>query len=115
LGISRNNGLRGGGEFEVVGQVDNTDLADGHLHVGEILPSGEMDARPARHLLRSVFPLPFHILCSHCAFGVLERLTGAPVGSNVDGLNLLSRLDGGPEPSVEAAAIAAVPAGRSGA
>ena len=99
----------------MVGQVDNTNLADGHLHVLEILPSGEMDARPARHLLRSVFPLPFHILCSHCAFGVLERLTGAPVGSNVDGLHLLSRLDGGPEPSAEAVAIAAVPAGRSGA
>ena len=95
--------------------MDNTDLEDDHLHVGEVIPSGEMDARAVCHLLRSVYPLLLLILCSHCAFGVLERLTGAPVGSNVDGLHLLSRLDGGPEPSAEAATIAAVPAGRSGA
>ena len=36
--IFRTNGLRGGGEFKVVGQVDNTDLADGRLHVGEVNP-----------------------------------------------------------------------------
>ena len=44
---------RCGGEFEVVSQVDNTDLADGHLHVGKVVPSGVIDARHARHLLRS--------------------------------------------------------------
>ena len=38
----------------MVGQVDNTDLAEDHLHVGEVLPSGEMDPRHAFHLLRSV-------------------------------------------------------------
>ena len=47
---------RGEGVFEVVGQVDNTDLVDDHLHVGEVIPSGEMNAQPARHLLRSAFP-----------------------------------------------------------
>ena len=99
----------------MVGQVDYTGLADGHLHVGEVVPSGEMNSRPARHLFRSDFPLQLLILCSHYAFGVLESLSGAPVGSNVDGHYILLPLDGGPEPPVEAAAIAAVPAGRSGA
>lgn len=86
LSSSMTNGLRGGGEFEVVGQVDDTDLADGHLHVGEVVPSGEMEARPARHLLRSVCPLQPHILCSFHALAVLERLSGAQVGSKVGGL-----------------------------
>ena len=57
LSSSMTNGLRGGHDFEVVGQMDNTDLVGGHLHVGEVIPSGEMNARPARHLLRSAFPL----------------------------------------------------------
>jgi hypothetical protein len=105
---------RVGGEFEVVGQVDYTDPADGLLHVGDVDPSGEMDASPARHLLRSVYPLLLLILCSHGAFGVLECLSGAPVGSNVDGHYILSWLNGGGEPSAEAAAVAAVLAGRSG-
>ena len=115
LGISRNNGLRGGHEFEAAGQMDNTGLVGGHLHVGEVIPSGQMDARPARHLLRSVFPLQLLILCSHCAFGVLERSTGAPVRARVAGLHLLSRLDGGPEPYIEVATVAAILAGRSDA
>ena len=98
----------------MVAQVDYTDLADGLLHVKEFDPSSEMDARPARHLLRSVYPLLLLILCSHCAFGVLERLSGAPVGSKVGGLNHISPLNGGFKPSAEAAAAAAVLAGRSG-
>jgi hypothetical protein len=74
LSTSTTNGLRGGGKFEVVGQVDNTDLTDGPLYVEEVVPSGEMDARPARRLLCSVFPLQLLILCSFHAFAVLERL-----------------------------------------
>ena len=31
-------GTRRGGDFKVVGRVDNTDLLDGHLCVGEVLP-----------------------------------------------------------------------------
>ena len=31
-------GTRRGGDFKVVGQVDNTDLLDGHLRVGQVLP-----------------------------------------------------------------------------
>jgi hypothetical protein len=71
------NGLQDGDEFKVVGQVDNAGLADDHLHVGEVIPSGEMNARPARHLLRSVSPLQLLILCSFHAFAVLERLSAA--------------------------------------
>jgi hypothetical protein len=71
------NGLQDADEFKVVGQVDNADLADDHLHVGEVIPSGEMNARPARHLLRSVFPLHLQLLipCSFHAFAVLEHLS----------------------------------------
>ena len=94
--------------------MDNTDLEDDHLHVGEVIPSGEMDARAVCHLLRSVYPLLLLILCSHCAFGVLERLSGAPIGSKVGGLNHIPPLNGGFKPSAEAAAAAAILAGRSG-
>ena len=96
--------------------MDNIGLLGGHLHVREVIPSGQMDARPARHLLRSVVPLQLLILCSHCAFGVLERSTGrAPVRARVAGLHLLSRLDGEPEPYIEVATVAAILAGRSDA
>ena len=98
----------------MVAQVDYTDLADGLLHVKEVDPSGEMDARPARHLLRSVYPLLLLILCSHCAFSVLERLSRAPIGSKVSGLNDISTLNGGLKPAAEAAAAAAVLEGCSG-
>ena len=71
LPSSMTDDCRGGGVFEVVGQVDNTDLAEDHLHVGEVLPSGEMDPRHAFHLLRSVCSRQLLILSSHGAFAVL--------------------------------------------
>ena len=94
--------------------MDNTDLADGHLHVGEVIPSGEMNARPARHLLRSVFPLQLLIPCSFHAFAMLERLSAARVASKSSALYVFSLLNGALESYVEAAAIAAILADRGG-
>jgi hypothetical protein len=105
---------RGGGVFEVVGQVDNTDLAEDHLHVGEVIPSGDMNARPARHLIRSVFPLQLLIPCSFHAFAVLERLSAARVASKLSALYVFSLLNSALKSYVEAAAIAAVLADRGG-
>ena len=98
----------------MVGQVDDTDFPVGHLRVGSVAPSGEVDPRPVRHRLRSVCPHQLHIICSHCAFGVLERRSAARVESKVGGLYLFSPLNGRAKPCVEAAAVAAVIAGRSG-
>jgi len=94
--------------------MDNTDLVGGHLHVGEVIPSGEMNARPARHLLRSVFPLQLLILCSFHAFAMLERLSAARVAPNLSTLYVFSLLNGALESCVEAAAIADVLADRGG-
>ena len=94
--------------------MDNTGLVGGHLHVGEVIPSGEMNARPARHLLRSVFPLQLLIPCSFHAFAVLERLSAARVASKSSALYVFSLLNGALESCVEAAAIAAVLADRGG-
>ena len=73
-----------------------------------------MDRGPARHALLSVCPLQLHILCSLCAYVMLERLSAARVESKVDGLYVFSLLNGALEPYVEATAIGAAHAGRSG-
>ena len=53
--------------------MDDTDLTGGHLEVGEVYPSGEMDTRPVWLHFPSVYALQLHILCSLLAFDVLER------------------------------------------
>ena len=73
-----------------------------------------MDRGPARHALLSVCPLQLHILCSLCAFVMLERLSAARVESKGGGLYVFSLLNGVLEPYVEAAAVGAAHAGRSG-
>lgn len=72
------------------------------------------DPPATRHALLSVCPLQLHILCSLCAFVMLERLSAARVESKVDGLYVFSLLNGALEPYVEATAIGAAHAGRSG-
>ena len=74
-----------------------------------------MDVGPACHTLLSVCPLQLHMLCSLCAFVMLERLSAAQVESKVDGLYVFWLLNGGIKVSVEVAALAGVLSGRGGA
>ena len=88
--------------------MDDTDLTGGHLEVGEVYPSGEMDTRPVWLHFPSVYALQLHILCSLLAFDVMERLSAAQVESKVDDLYLFSQLNGVLDSYAEDAAIASV-------
>ena len=67
-----------------------------------------MDRGPARHALLSVCTLQLHMLCSLCAFVMLERLSAAQVESKVDSLYVFWLLNGGIKVSVDVAALAGV-------